>query len=130
MKPSPPHKSVIVPVGDLIIALRSSLANFNIQPAGFEEMVRQCFDVFMDWRGDEEQIYTLPFFNRIAIPAMTGDQYQDVYDTVSHYVHEFAKALFSRLMVHGFFPKSHSGNMEYAFRRFVDNDVMLEYFQF
>jgi hypothetical protein len=126
----PKHNNIIVPVSDILIDLRNKLANFNIEPAGFEEIVRQCFDVYMDWKGDEEHVAMLPFFNRIAIPALYGDQYQHVYDTVQHAVHVFAQALFVRLMEHGFFPKSHSGNMDYAFRCFVDNDVMLQHFQF
>jgi hypothetical protein len=126
----PPHSNIIIPVGDLVSDLRSKLATFDIKPAGFEEIVRQCFDIYMDWSGDEEHVRLVPFFNRIEIPAMTGDQYQRVYDAVQYHVHVFAKALFSRLMEHGFFPKSHSGNMDYAFAQFVDNDVMLQYFNF
>lgn len=125
-----PRSNVIVPVGDLISDLRNKLASFNIAPAGFEEIVRQCFDIYMDWSGDEEHVRLVPFFNRIEIPAMTGERYREVYDTVQYHVHAFAKVLFTRLMEHGFFPKSHSGNMDYAFAQFVDNDVMLQYFQF
>jgi hypothetical protein len=127
----PPHENVIIPVSDLITELRSKLADFGISPAGFEEIVRQCFDIYMDWRGDDEHVRLVPFFNRIVIPAMTGEQHQTVYDAVQYHVHVFAKALFSRLMEHGFFPKSHTTmNMDYAFSQFVDNDVMLQHFAF
>jgi hypothetical protein len=127
---TPKHSNIIVPVSDILTELRSSLASYSISPAAFEEIVRQCFDVYMDWKGEEEHIAMLPFFNRIAIPEMYGDKYQLVYETVQYSVQVFAQSLFSRLMEHGFFPKTHSGNMDYAFRCFVDNDVMLQHFQF
>lgn len=128
---NPSHKHVIVPTADLVIRLRDELSRFTIPAASFEEIVRQCFDIYMDWDGDEEQVRLVPFFNRIEIPAMKGDQYQMVYDTVQYHVHVFARALFTRLIEHGFFPKSHGlPNMHHAFVQFVDNDVMLQHFPF
>jgi hypothetical protein len=127
----PPHQHVIVPVADLITGLRAGLAKYTISPAAFEEIVRQCFDVYMDWKGNEDVVLTLPFFNRIEIPELRGPDYEDVYQSVQYHVHVFARALFSRLMEHGLFPQSHMPtNMDFAFLQFVDNDVMLQYFPF
>ncbi len=126
MKPLRSH--VIVPVRDLLTELKDKLVTFTISPAGFEEIVRQCFDVYMEWNGDDDQVMALPYFNRIEIPAIRGPQYQSVYETVQYAVHAFARELFQRLLAHGFFPKSHAlQNLDFAFERFIDNDVMLQY---
>jgi hypothetical protein len=124
----PPHRHVILPASDLVTELKRKLATHLLTAAGFEEIIRQCFDVYMEWNGDDDQVMSLPYFNRIEIPTMSGAQYQVVYETVQHSIHVFARALFQRLVTHGFFPKSHRlPNLDFAFKQFVDNDVMLQY---
>lgn len=127
----PPHSHVILPVADLIASLRAGLAKYTILAAGFEEIVRQCFDVYMEWKGNEEEVERLPFFNRIEIPELHGPAYENVYQSVQYHVHVFARGLFGRLMEHGLFPQNHAAmNMDFSFLQFVDNDVMLQYFAF
>lgn len=122
---------VVIPSNDLIDALEKTLTKYGVKKAGFEEVVRQCLDVYMDWSGDEEQIALLPYFNRIDIPALAGDDYQEVYQAVQHAVHTFAREIFVRLMRYGFFPKCQTRpNMDYAFERFLGQDIVLFHFNF
>lgn len=122
---------VIFPARDLINELKEKLDQYQVPPASFEEIVRQCLDVYMEWNGDEEQIALLPRFNRIEVPALFGDAYQDVYQGVSHATHTFAHQVYARLMHYGFFPKHQRPNINYAFERFVlGGDIVLFQFPF
>jgi hypothetical protein len=122
-------QKVVLPASDLVKTLREQLTIFGVPPASFAEVVTQCLDVYMDWNGDEDQIALLPYFNRIVIPAMTGEQYQDVYDSTQYLVQTFAKQIFARLMHFGFFPKTHTQpNMDYGFERFAGQDIVLFHF--
>jgi hypothetical protein len=123
---------VILPAKDLINELREKLAPYQVPGASFEEIVRQCLDVYMEWNGEEEQIAMLPYFNRIEVPALFGDQYQNVYESVSHAVQNFAQQVYLRLMRYGFFPKTNiRPNMDFTFERFVlGGDIVLSYFPF
>lgn len=124
---------VILPAKDLIIELKQQLDQYRVPDASFEEIVRQCLDVYMEWNGEEEQIAMLPYFNRIEVPALFGEQYQQVYDSISHHVHNFAQQVYLRLMRYGFFPKTDTRrpNMDFTFERFVlGGEIVLCYFPF
>jgi hypothetical protein len=126
-----PPTMIIVPANDLVDTLRSALATYRIEERYMEEVVRQCLDIYLDWKGDDEAIFALPYFNRIVVPAMQGVDYQDVYDSVQHHVQTFARDIFTRLHRLGVFPKSQTPlNIDYAFERFVGRDIALFHFNY
>jgi hypothetical protein len=126
-----PHK-VLLPARNLVTALKQALDKYGVPEASFAEVVTQCLDVYMDWNGEEEQIALLPYFNRIEVPALRTDDFQNVYDSVQHAVHTFAREIYLLLMRHGFFPRTHARpNMNYAFEQFVvGGDIVLFHFNF
>lgn len=122
---------IVIPVADLVAQYRQDLTGLSITPFGFEELVRQCTDVFMDWAGDESQLAELPQIHRIEIPELRGDDYQAVYEKVTSATQTFACELFGRLTQAGvFLNKDTYVNVNYAFDRFLGNDIVLFHFPY
>jgi hypothetical protein len=127
----PAPRYIVVPTHDLIGELKQALIKYTISDAGFEEIVRQCLDVYLDWKGNDEEIFSLPYFNRIEIPELRKADHHNVRETIQHAVHTFARSMHSRFTQKGVFPKSHTPtDLSYAFERFVGQDIALFYLEF
>ncbi|SAK59561.1 hypothetical protein AWB81_01862 [Caballeronia arationis] len=124
-------KRMVIPVADLITQYRRDLTGLTITPFGFEELVRQCIDIYMGWEGDESQLAELPQIHRIEIPELRGEDYQAVYEKVTRATQTFACELFGRLSQAGVFLNRNTfGNINYAFDRFLGNDIVLFHFPY
>ncbi|WP_144106666.1 hypothetical protein [Paraburkholderia sp. BCC1886] len=124
-------EKMVIPTRDLILQYRSRLAGLTLSPAAFEELVRQCLDMYIEWQGDETEFGDLPNLNPIEIPELRGEHRLDVYRQVVQATGEFAAALQQRLIETGLFLDGNmKSNIDYGFDRFIGNDILLFHFPF
>jgi hypothetical protein len=124
-------KRIVIPTADLIARFRAQLTGVTVTDAAFEELVRQCMDVYLEWQGDESAIAELPNLNRIDIPELGGENGEVVYEKVTAATSEFACELFGRLIDSGLFQDGNTHvNINYAFDQFLGRDIVLFHLAF
>ncbi|MBB5409336.1 hypothetical protein HDG34_003277 [Paraburkholderia sp. HC6.4b] len=117
---------IVLPTADLIRAFRRQLRGVTLSDAGFEEIVRQVLDVFLDWDGDGQKLAALPDIHRLTLPELEEDPAHTIHIRLINATQSFAHQFFERLMTYGLF---RAGNpltdLDYGFDCFLGDDIVL-----
>jgi hypothetical protein len=123
---------IVLPTADLVKAFRRQLQGVNLSREGFEEIVRQVLDVFMQWEAEHDlqnfghRLAALPDIHRLTLPELEEDPTHTIHIRLINATQSFAHQFFERLKTRGLFPaNAPMAALDYAFDCFLGDDIVL-----
>jgi hypothetical protein len=121
---------IVLPTGDLIRELRRQLRGVTLSDTGFEEIVRQVLDVFMEGGGDGRRcanpLAALPDIHRLTLPELEEDPAHTIHIRLINATQSFAHQFFERLKTYGLFRAGDPLiDLDYGFDCFLGDDIVL-----